>query len=49
MIKLSEDNLKELDAFLQEMPTKFGLPLLQYFAKLAEEQKPKEEKKEVKK
>jgi len=44
MITLSEDNLKELDAFFQEMPTKYGLPLLQYFAKLADEQKPKEEK-----
>jgi len=43
MITLSEEKLKELAAFFQEMPTKFGLPLLQFFSKLAEEQKPKEE------
>jgi hypothetical protein len=47
MITLSEENLKELDAFFQEMPTKFGLPLLQFFSKLAEEQKPKVEEAEV--
>jgi len=38
MINLSEENVKELEAFIQEMPTKFGLPLLQYLQKLAEEQ-----------
>jgi len=43
MITLSEENLKELDAFFQEMPTKYGLPLMQYLAKLAEEQKPKQQ------
>lgn len=44
MINLSEQNLKELEAFINEMPTKYGLPLLEFFAKLANEQKPKEEK-----
>ena len=39
MIQLTEENVKELEAFIQEMPTKFGLPLLQYLQKLAEEQK----------
>jgi hypothetical protein len=35
---LSEENLKELDGFIQEMPTKYGLPLLKIFQKIAEEQ-----------
>jgi len=39
MINLSEENVKELEAFIQEMPVKYGLPLLQYLQKLAEEQK----------
>jgi len=43
MINLSEENLKELDIFIQEMPTKFGLPLIKFINKLIEEQKPKEE------
>lgn len=43
MITLSEDKVKELEAFFQEMPTKYGLPLIQFFGKLAEEQTPKKE------
>jgi hypothetical protein len=43
-MNLTEEHLKQLDAFIQEMPTKYGLPLLEFFAKLANEQKPKEEK-----
>ena len=43
MITLSEEKLKELDMFIQEMPTKFGLPLMQFINKLIEEQSPKEE------
>jgi hypothetical protein len=39
MITLSEEKLKELDAFIQEMPTKFGLPLIQFINKIIEEQK----------
>lgn len=46
MITLSEENIKELELFFQEMPTKYGMALLQYFGKLAEEQKPKKEVKE---
>jgi hypothetical protein len=47
---LSEENIKQLDAFIQEMPTKFGFPLLQFLQKISqeqkilEEQKPKDEK-----
>jgi hypothetical protein len=43
MITINEEKLKELDIFIQEMPTKFGMPLIQFFSKLVEEQKPKEE------
>jgi hypothetical protein len=47
MITLSEEKLKELDMFIQEMPTKFGLPLIQFINKIIEEQSPKEEEAEV--
>jgi hypothetical protein len=40
MITLSEEKLKELNAFIQEMPTKFGLPLIQFINQIIEEQKP---------
>jgi hypothetical protein len=43
MITLSEEKLKELDMFIQEMPTKFGLPLIQFINKIIEEQKEVEE------
>lgn len=39
MITLSEEKLKELNAFIQEMPTKFGLPLIQFINQIIEEQK----------
>lgn len=40
MITLNEQQIKELEAFLQEMPTKFGLPILQFLGKLNAEQNP---------
>lgn len=43
MIQLTEENVKELEAFIQEMPVKYGLPLLQYLQKLAQEQNEKPE------
>jgi len=43
MITLSEEKLKELDMFIQEMPTKYGLPLIQFINKIIEEQKVVEE------
>lgn len=46
MINLSEQNLKELETFINEIPTKYGMPLLNFFGKLAQEQKPVEEVKE---
>ena len=39
MITLNETQVKELEAFIQEMPTKFGLPLLNFLTKIAQEQK----------
>jgi hypothetical protein len=38
MITINETQLKELEAFIQEMPTKFGLPLLNFLNKIAQEQ-----------
>jgi hypothetical protein len=43
MITLSEEKLQELNAFIQEMPTKFGLPLIQFINQIIEEQKPNDE------
>jgi hypothetical protein len=36
-MKLTEEQLQQLDAYIQEMPTKFGLPLIQFFNKIKEE------------
>ena len=41
-MQLTEEHLKQLDAFIQEMPTKFGLPLIQFFNKIKEEAEVKE-------
>jgi hypothetical protein len=41
MITLNETQVKELEAFIQEMPTKFGLPLLNFLNKIAQEQNAK--------
>jgi len=40
---LNEEQIKELDNFIAEMPLKYGLPLLQFFNKIHEEQKVSEE------
>lgn len=39
MLILSEEKLKELNLFIQEMPTKYGMQLIQFFNKIIEEQK----------
>lgn len=44
MINLSEQNLKELETFINEIPTKYGIPLLEFFAKLSREQREAEAK-----
>ena len=44
MLVLDEKALKQLNDFIQEMPVKFGLPLLQFInAKLTEQNKPAEQ------
>jgi hypothetical protein len=46
-ITLNEEQVKQLDAYFQEMPTKYGLPLIQFLSKLAQEQNPEEVKAET--
>jgi len=46
-ITLNEEQVKQLDAFIQELPTKYGLPLTQFLSKLAQEQNPEEVKEET--
>jgi hypothetical protein len=43
MISLNEEQLNELNQFCQELPTKYGVPLLQWFKKIQDEQAPKKE------
>lgn len=44
MLTLNEKDIKQLNEFLQELPLKFGLPLLNFInAKLAEQNKEKQE------
>lgn len=43
MIILNEEKLKELDMYIQEMPVKYGLPLINFINKLIEEKKEKKE------
>ena len=48
MIQINNDQLKELEAFINQIPTAYGLPLLQFLGKLnAEQNSPKEEAKEI--
>ena len=35
---LTETEIKELDAFIQDLPTKYGFPLLNYLNKKIQEQ-----------
>ena len=46
MIKLNKEQLNELNQFCQELPTKYGVPLLQWFKKIQDEQNPQKEEKE---
>lgn len=45
MITLNEQQIAELRAFINKIPTEFGLPLLTFFGQLEQEQK-EETKKE---
>ena len=40
MITINNDQLKELEAFINQIPTQYGLPLLQFLGKLNAEQNP---------
>ena len=40
MITLNETQVKELEQFINTIPTAYGLPLLQFLGKLAQEQNP---------
>lgn len=39
MITLNEQQVADLKAFINKIPTEFGLPLLTFFAQLENEQK----------
>lgn len=38
MLHLSEAQVKELEQFINTIPTAYGLPLLQFLGKIAKEQ-----------
>lgn len=38
MITLNETQVKELEAFIQEMPVKYGIPLINFFNDIAKAQ-----------
>ena len=40
MITINNDQLKELEAFINTIPTAYGLPLVQFLGKLNAEQNP---------
>jgi hypothetical protein len=37
-MNLTEEHLKQLDAFIQEMPVKYGIPLINFFNEIAKAQ-----------
>jgi hypothetical protein len=46
MITINQDQIKELEAYLMEIPAKFANPILGYLGKIAQEQNPSQEVKE---
>jgi len=46
MVTLTSEQIKELEAYLMEIPAKFANPSLGYLGKLAQEQNPQTEVKE---
>lgn len=46
MIQLNETQIKELEAYLMEIPAKFANPILGFLGKIAQEQNPQTEVKE---
>jgi hypothetical protein len=47
MITINQEQIKELEAFINQIPTQYGLPLLQFLGKLAQEQNPPTESTEA--
>jgi hypothetical protein len=47
MITINEQQLKDLESFINTIPTAYGLPLLQFLGKLNAEQNPKEDAKVI--
>jgi hypothetical protein len=45
-IVITQEKMKELDAFIQEMPVKYGLPLIDFFNQIVREQTTEEQKPE---
>lgn len=43
MLQLTESQVKELEGFVQTIPTMYGLPILQFLGKIAQEQTPQTE------
>jgi hypothetical protein len=41
-IVLSKEELEKLEAFIQEMPVKYGLPLIQFLNEVAQKQQTEE-------
>ncbi len=37
-IVITQEQMKQLDAFIQEMPVKYGIPLINFFNDIAKEQ-----------
>ncbi len=46
MISLTTEQVKELEAYLLEVPAKYANPILGFLGKLAQEQNPPQEVKE---
>ena len=42
-VTLNEDQIKMLEAWAQELPTKYGMSFIQFLAQQVQEQNPKEE------
>ena len=47
MLQLNETQIKELEAYLMEIPAKFANPILGYLGKIAQEQNPPQESTEA--
>jgi len=43
MIQLTTEQIKELEAYLMEIPAKYANPILGYLGKIAQEQNPPQE------